>query len=216
MNYVIFGNTSFSLMIAEMIKKENIHTVLAFTIDDEYINSSTIGQYNLIPFSKLDEVFNKEVFFIINTVGYSKMGFLKAKIQDRLNELGYNSSGWISKHSLIYSDHVDRDNLILPGAFIGPNVVMDKYNVVYSGANLTHDISIGNFNFIAAGTTIGGNIKIGDNCFLGLNCTLKNGIKLGNRVLIGAAAYVDKNLENESVLVPSKSSLLDKISLDLL
>jgi acetyltransferase-like isoleucine patch superfamily enzyme len=53
------------------------------------------------------------------------------------------------------------------------------------------------------------------NCFIGLNSTIGNGVTIAKENLIGAGSVVIKNTLDEAVIVPARSTLLNKKSSEI-
>lgn len=218
---VILGNTQHSHMLREMVEGEDAAEIVAYTIDSKFINEYKIihkdKEYPVVPFEKLEEVYPPSEYKVFNTVGYSKMNDIRSKKSAECLAKGYEMFTFVSKKAIVLSNVSGGvGNVIMPGSYVGTNVKIGNNNVIYSGSILTHDITIKDNSFVGAGCTIGGNVVVGNNCFLGLNSTVKNGIKLADYSLIGAAAYVNKDTEEDGVYAPARTSKLERKSFNIL
>lgn len=219
---IVFGTTEYSYLLKEIIEKEKVAKVTAFTADEQYITESDIikhekSGYPLIPFDSIEEYYPPTKHKILNTIGYTKMNRIRETKSAEFIEKGYQLYTFISKNATILSNiDMNSGNVIMPGAYIGTNITMGKNNVIRYGSVLTHDIKLGSNIFIAAGSVIGGNVTIRNNSFLGLNCTVKNGIEIDKYSLIGAGAYINKDTDPCGVYTPVRTQKLNKSSLEIL
>jgi sugar O-acyltransferase (sialic acid O-acetyltransferase NeuD family) len=215
---VIFGTTQFSYMLHKMIEREDAAEVVAYTINERYMDRDSKNTYKqslLYPFEQLDKSFPPNEYKILISIGYTKMNSLRNEIANECKKKGYEIFSFISKSSTILTELNGIGNIVLPGAYIGCSVEVGDHNVFYTGSIVTHDIKVKNYTFIAAGCTVGGNVTIGSNCFLGMNSTIKNGVSIADFSLIGASSYIDKDTEPFSVYVPERSIKLEKCSTEM-
>ena len=209
---IIFGTTVFSKMVARYIEMEQAATVVAFCVDEAYIDEREILGKPVVAFEKVDTVYPPSDYEFLNAVGYIKMNSFRQTVTQKCMQKGYKMCNYISNKAIVYIQITGYNNIVLPGAFVGFDVDMGNNNIIYSGCMLTHNIKIGSNNFLAANSTFGGSVEIGDNCFVGLNATVKNSVKIGNKCLVGAGAYINKNVQSGKVIVPAKNVILDKDS----
>lgn len=198
LKYIINGTTPFSSMIRKIIEADGGGNVLCFTTLRKFIKSSQIDGLPIVATEDLPRVFDISEVSVVNTVGYSKMNTVREKAQSELDSFGLRTVSYISPKANVYSKDIENGCIIMPGAFVGPDVKIGKGNIIYSNVSLTHHITIGDYNFIASGCVLGGNIRIGNNCFIGLNSTLRNRLNIPSFTLIGCSSNVVKNIETEN------------------
>lgn len=199
LKYIINGTTPFSSMIRKIIEADG-GDVLCFTTLRRFVNSSQCDGLPIIATEDLSHVFDIHEASVVNTVGYSRMNTVREKAQSELDSFGLRTVSYISPKANVYSKEIETGCIIMPGAFIGPDVKLGKGNIIYSNVSLTHHITIGDYNFIASGCVFGGNIRIGNNCFIGLNSTLRNRLNIPSFTLIGCSSNVVKPIENENTI----------------
>lgn len=199
LNYIINGTTPFSSMIRKIIEAEG-GKVLCFTTLRKFIDSTKIEELPIVATEDLADRFDIGEIFVVNTVGYTKMNTIREKAQSELDAFNLRTVSYISKKANVYSDDIGKGCIIMPGAFVGPNVKLGKGNIIYSNVSLTHHITIGNYNFIASGCVLGGGISIENNCFIGLNTTIRNRISIPSFTLIGCASNIVKPIEDENTI----------------
>lgn len=187
-------------MIRKIIEVEGAGNVLCFTTLRKFIKYSQCDGLPIIATEDLAKVFDSSDVLVVNTVGYSKMNTLREKAQSELDSFNLQTVSYISRNANVYSEDIGNGCIIMPGAFVGPDVKLGKGNIIYSNVSLTHHITIGDYNFIASGCVLGGNIIIGNNCFIGLNSTLRNRLNIPSFTLIGCSSNVVKPIEDENTI----------------
>ncbi|MEK5066216.1 hypothetical protein [Cytobacillus sp. FSL R5-0596] len=217
---IIYGTTQFSIMLHKLVKREKVAEVVAYTINEKYMQNNAehvqLEGLPVIAFEQLNDVYPPSKYKILNTIGYTKMNNLRKDKTEECLKKGYEMYSFVSKDATVFSEiNNNNANIVLPGAMIGYDVNLGKNNVVYTSCVLTHDINVGNNTFLAAGCTVGGNVSIGNNCFIGMNSTIKNRINIADYTLIGASTYISKDTEKYGVYVPERSIKLEKFSIDI-
>ena len=209
---IIFGNTQFSRLMGHYLSISNKFHLVGYTVDSEYITSC-----NEIPFENIENFYSPQNYSILLALGYNKMNMIREKKYHEIKAKGYEIVSYISDNSnvLIPKESIPEGTIVLPGAFIEYNVKLGVSNIINQNCVISHDCIIGDFNFFAASSTLAGDIIVGNRSFFGCNSTYKNGIRIGDMCLVGAGAYVQKNLDSDSVVVPERSILLEKNSLQV-
>lgn len=208
------GTTSFSSVIADIIQGEGKYKVLAFSTSREFLKETSIKGIPVIAQEDLKLLFNVNEVAIVNTIGYSNMNAIRERVHNELKAEGFNIHTFISRNANVYTDDIREGSIVMPGAFVGPDVTIGHACIIYSNVSLTHHITIEDYCFIASGCVFGGNVTIGNNSFIGLNSTIRNRISLAPYSLVGAASNVLKSYEqwggvvlgNPSRLVEGKDS----------
>lgn len=213
----ILGTTEYAFMLNKMITQEDAfhilgHTCNASQVEDNREVCATHG-VELFAFEELPAI--EEKVCILNAIGYSHMNDTRKRLFQDCIERGYEPVNYISNRAIVLSEIEGRGNIVFPGAYIGTNVKVGEGNVFYTGAVMTHDIVVQDFNFIAANTTVGGVVSIGSNCFIGMGSTIRNRIHISDYTLVGAGAYLDHSTNREDVVVPARSVVLDRKSMEM-
>lgn len=214
---IIFGNTKFAEMIAYYITTETCRKVVGFTVDKSYISEPAIMDIEVIPFEDIDSLISKDEVEILPVIGYNKMNQIRRDIHQRIKDMGFQIGSFIHPSARIADNStLGEGNIILENTLIQPFVTIGNGNVFWSNVNISHHTVIGDFNFFAPSSSLSGNVKVMDYCFFGNNSTVKNEARIGSYSLIGAGAYVSADTKEYSVLVPTRSKILEhKSSLDI-
>ena len=213
---VIFGLSNLAILLAKnLIDFEQSPD--AFVVDDQYLtlDKKKMG-IPILPFSNLLEFYPPTDTVIYVCVGYGNMNEKRKKISTRIKELGYEIGSFIHPSAVISKDVQLKNVLVFQNVSIDAFCTIGEGCIFYPGANISHHSTIGNYNFFAPSSCLCGYVTIQDQCFIGANSCIKNGCCVGERSLIGATAYVSMDVEAESVVVPPRSSLLDKKSSQLI
>ncbi len=203
---VILGTTQFSKRVYHTIIDEGIYDVAGFCVEQAYITEPTFCDLPVLDVKELcNSLIINELSFkwggVINTIGYKQMNRIRERLTkkygDKLPFISY-----ISKYAHVDTSATIGDGtLIMPYVYIGSNCNIGKGVIIDVGATLPHDIFVGNYSFVACHVVCGGNINMGRNCFIGLNATIKNGVKIADYTFVGAACYITKDTESESVYI---------------
>lgn len=209
---IIFGNSSYSVMIAEYVKQFTELDICCFTVNKEYVVDNVIFDLPVVDFENIEERYDPSKYKFLIALGHKNMNSLREKIFNEVEEKGYEIINFIHPSALINANEIGKGNIFLENVFIGPHAKIGNGNIFWNGVNISHNACIGSYNYFSPSTVIAGNIKISNNCFFGTNCTIRDGLNICDKTLVGAACYLSNDtLENE-VYVPAKSIRLEKTS----
>lgn len=137
---------------------------------------------------------------------------------ERAKDLGFGDGASIYNSALVYGDVA-----VGSKTWIGPYVVLDA-----SGGS----ISIGAYCSISAGVHIythdsvmwalsggkdpyhQGAVLIGNNTYIGAQSIIKAGTQIGNTCLIGANSFVNRNVEDNSIVIGNPGRVVGKVIID--
>jgi sugar O-acyltransferase (sialic acid O-acetyltransferase NeuD family) len=217
---VIFGINDFAEILLYQLRKDrnNQPEICGFTVNREYVPVQPVFcGLPVIAFEDLPLKFPITEFGVFVCIGYKRMNEGRRTIFEILNNLNYSILSFIHPSAQIDAEQIGKGTIIMQNTVIGEYCTMGDGNIFYPGSMLSHHSSIGNYNFFAVNACVAGHVSIGNSCFLGANSTVKNGVALADKTLVGANAYVVKDTEHESVIVPARSSVLsNKKSSDFL
>lgn len=211
---IIFGNSDFAYLASIYLKEQ--YEIVAYCVDDEYVNSDTFLNKPLLPFSCLGKLYPKDEYSIFIAIGYKKINSVREKIYNKIHEKGYKCISYIHPTAAIAKDFVVKENtFILENVTIQPNVQIEQNTIIFSNAVICHNTKIGANSFIAASACINGFVNVGANVFLGANSTIRNNISIGNKCLIGAGCTALGDLKDNSVCKSAENILLNIDSWDI-
>lgn len=215
-NIIIYGIGDLADQLYRYINTDKQYRVLAFTVENNYINCCTFFGLPVIPFEKLaDEYINKDSYKILVCVGYNNMNQTRTKIFSNILINGYHIASYIHPTATVLTESLGYGNIILENANLSIGSKLGNGNIIYNNAVICHDTKIGNFNFLAPNSCILGFSEIGNNCFLGAHSTIRNKIIINDMCLIGAQCFVTEDMNKGEVMVPAMSKKLNKSSTDM-
>lgn len=210
---VIVGNSSNARLAKYYFTKDSHFEVVAFSVHEKYITERKFEGLPVVPLENLAEQYPAKKYAAFVAVGYTKMNKVRQALYDEVKSKGYRLPNYISsKCSFLTEEKVGDNNLILEDNTIQPLVKIGSNNVLWSGNHIGHDVEIADHCFITSHVVISGFTKIGNNCFIGVNATLRDDIKIAPETLIAAGAVVMKNTEFQQVIIPPRSTVLEKRS----
>lgn len=213
---VIIGDTSNANLAHYYFKKDTSYQVVAFCVDDEFLNKSEFNGLPVVPFSSLESKYPKEHFDCFVAVGYNEMNDVRMRLYQKVKELGYYLPNYISPRcSFLTEEKLGDNNFILEDNTIQPFVKIGSNNVFWSGNHIGHDVQIDDHCYITSHVVISGFTRIRNNSFLGVNATLRDAITIGEYTLIGAGASIMKNTKEGGVYLAPKPIELEKDSRNL-
>lgn len=200
MKVIIYGNGAMAKVLYSYMK---INTeVIAFTVDEECIESQNFCGLPLIPFDKIDKIYSPEYYQMINSIGFIEMNELREKKYYEAKQKGYKFTNYIHESLIQHDDVIIEENCIIyESVSIHPGSIIKKGTFISSNVSIGHDTQIGEFNWINSGVSIAGSCKIGKNCFFGVNSSLANNISIGTSNFISANTLVNSNTKDNEVFL---------------
>ncbi len=199
---VIFGSTEMAQLAHFYFTRESDYKVIAFTVDEEYIEDSVYCGLPIVPFERVQEIYPPSQNEIFIAIAYTKLNAVRKEKYIIAKAKGYTCPSFIHPKSTLLNDwqigencFIFEDNTIQPFVTIGNNVTL------WSGNHVGHHSVIKDHCFIASHAVISGGVEIGEQCFIGVNATLRDHIKIGDRCVIGAGALLLADAEPEGVYI---------------
>lgn len=208
---VLFGNTSFSGIVAEYINTTLQAKVVAFTIDESYIDEQNLFEnLPLIPFNEIEKYYSPKDFYFLCTVSAaSGQRHLNVQKYNEAKLKGYKMFSFTHPTAFVApSAEIGENVIIFPHAVIEPRAKIGNGVFVRSSAYISHETEVGAFSYLAPRCAFSGKIKTGEHCFFGTNSTVRDSVQIGNDVIVGAGAVVLKNLPDQTVLKAAESKIL--------
>jgi sugar O-acyltransferase (sialic acid O-acetyltransferase NeuD family) len=210
---IIFGQGLYAEIVNQYLTDDSEYEVVAFTLDDEYIKEDTYLGLPMVPFSKVQELYPPDEYFMHIGLSYTNLNHLREERYYEAKAKGYTLPTYISSKATILTKYpigdncfIFEDNTIQPFVKIGNNIIL------WSGNHIGHHGEIQDHNFISSHVVISGQCLIKSNCFIGVNSTIAHGVTIETENLIGAGSYIAKNTKSKDVYVPPRSIKLDKTS----
>src|SRR6266567_2703352 len=194
MKIVIYGNGAMARILFSYARRRM--DVCGFAVDDSCIaeNSDTFCGLPLVPFSRVQDVFDPKLHKMIIAIGFIEMNDLRQKKHVEGKKKGYLFESYVHESVLIHDDvSIEENCIILDHVSIHPGCKIGPGTFISSNVNIGHDNIIGPYNFVTSGVSIAGGCHIGPGCFFGVNASVAHGIDVGARNFIAANTLLNKN-----------------------
>ena len=213
---IIFGTGDLAQLANYYFSIDSNFEVVAFTVDKAYMHETAFEGKPLIAFEDVEKEYDPKKFQMFVAIGYAQLNKLRTLKCTQAKSKGYNLVSYISSKCSYLSQFPCGENcFILEDSTIQPFVKIGDNVTLWSGSHVGHHSTIESNNFIAPHAVISGHCVIKPNCFIGLNSTIGNGVTIAKENLIGAGSVVIKNTLDEAVIVPARSTLLNKKSSEI-
>jgi sugar O-acyltransferase (sialic acid O-acetyltransferase NeuD family) len=197
---VIFGVGDFARLAAVYLREDSDHRVVAFAVDEAYIDEPQIGGIPVVPAEHLRESHPPDRFSTFVAIGFSKVNRARAAVYDRLTAEGYTCISYVHSSVERWAEtEIGANCFIFERNVVQPFVRLGNDVILWSGNHIGHDSVIDDHCFIASHVVVSGNCTIGKRCFIGVNATLRDGISIGDDCVIGAGAVILGDTEAGSV-----------------
>jgi sugar O-acyltransferase (sialic acid O-acetyltransferase NeuD family) len=208
MKTLIYGNGAMARTVYSYARNSN--GVVGFTVDENCIpEGETLFQgLPLVPFSRVETVFDPRQHSMIVAVGFVQMNRLRQRKWEESAHKGFGLTGYVH-HSVIRHDDVSIGDgcIILDHVSIHAGSNIGRGSFISSNVNVGHDCRIDEWNWINSGVAIGGKCTIGQGCFFGVNSAATDGITLGQRNFVAANTLINRNTEDNQVYLSEPGQL---------
>lgn len=188
---IIVGGGGHAKVLTHILKQLGSFEIVGYV--DQYVKESIgLGIPYLGDDSQLYDIRNRYPHCsAVIGVGNINVSNQRARIKDKLEELGFKLPVIVSKTAII-ADSVRLGNasFIADGAIVGTGTEVGQCVIVNTASSIDHDCVIEDFVHIAPGVTICGGVSVGKNSFVGAGAVVIQGIKIGTDCLIGAGSVV--------------------------
>jgi sugar O-acyltransferase (sialic acid O-acetyltransferase NeuD family) len=215
-NIILFGAGEIAQIAKQYLEDDSEHNVVAFTLDEAYIDADTFEGLPMVPFEKIEQTYPPSDYKMFIVLSYTSMNTLREKKYFEAKAKGYELISYISSRCSYLSKYecgdncfIFEENTIQPFVKIGNNVTL------WSGNHIGHHSEIKSHNFVSSQVVISGSCVLEPNCFLGVNATIGHKVTLAKGTLLGAGAIISKNTEEYGIYVPARTVKLEKSSLDI-
>lgn len=206
---ILYGNRSAARGMYFDLQSFTDYKVVAFTVDQEFIEEKEILGLPVVPFETIEENFPPENHAMFIAVGYVANNRVRSTKFLASRAMGYEIINFVSPTATIY-----------PGTTIGANCYIGHYAVIAANASIGenvfvgtlstigHDTILGDHCFLSEGVSIAGYVTVGEATFLGLRSVIRNNITIGSECVVGAGAIMLEDASNRSVYLGEPASRL--------
>ncbi len=194
---ILIGGGGHCKSVLDSLLELNEYVEIGIVDKKENIGKLVMG----IPIVGCDDdllsLFNDGYNYAFVTVGSIGMPYLRIKLFNLLNEMGYeipsliDSSAKVSKYA-----EIEQGVFIGKMSIVNAGSLIEKGSIINSGAIVEHDCQISPFSHIAPGAVLGGEVVVGENSHIGSNATIKQQVHIGSNSIIGMGSVVIHNIQS--------------------
>lgn len=207
---IVFGTTAFAEMLVKYLNYYTEYETEAYVIDKAYKDSDNLGEYPVIEFENVENIYPPSKYDMFLALGYKNMNDIRMQKYFVAKQKGYAIGSFI--HPTVTRDmaEVGEGNIIFENVTLSYGVKIGNCNIIWNGCQISHETQVGDFNFFAPGAVLAGKIIVENNCFFGINSAVRGANTLRNYTLVGAGCYMNDSSEENGVYVPARSLQLKK------
>ena len=205
---VIFGSAEIAELAKFYFTHDSEREVVAFTVDDAYVEADTFEGLPLLAWSEAQTRFPPEAYDLHVALSYNKLNQIREAKFHQAKQAGYTLASYICSKSATWPDLVHGENcFVLENQTLQPTVKLGHNVMLWSGNHIGHGSSIGDHTYFASHVVVSGHCKIGQRCFLGVNATLRDFLKIGDDCFIAMDASITRDLETGSVALGTPATV---------
>lgn len=205
---IIFGDREFAEIAYEYFTHDSPYTVVAFTLEKEFITKQTFCGLPVIPFEEVEINYPPHEYKMFIAIVYNQLNRLREKFFNAAKEKGYQLASYFSKKAFIWHNvHVGENCFVFEDNTIQPFVTIKDNVILWSGNHIGHGTIIDAHNFFSSHVVVSGSCHIGSNCFFGVNSTIGNHVKVGKNSWISSGAIITRNVPDGSLVRGARSTI---------
>lgn len=207
---VIVGTGSFATLMKFYITQYDTRKVVAFSVEQAYINGPFFEELPVCPLERLTERYASDTYDVLLAIGAKNMNKLRERLFRFCKDKGYHVASFIHPSCVLSPDtKIGEGNIILENSLTQPFVEIGEGNLFWDNVAITHNDIIGDFNTISGGVGFSGFDTVGNYCYLGKYSMVFDNVTLADYTLVGAGAHVKNDTQEYDVIVPARSVLLE-------
>lgn len=207
---VIFGSAEMAKLARFYFENDSDYRVVAFTVDDTFVDADHFQGLPLVPFSQVVQRFTPGEYDMHIALSYAKLNRLRQEKYEQAKAVGYTLASYVCSKSATWPDLTIGDNcFILENQTVQPTVRIGNNVMIWSGNHLGHGSVIGDHTYIASHVVISGHCKIGKRCFFGVNATVRDFRTIGDDCFIAMDASITQDLSDGAVALGAPAEILD-------
>ena len=205
---VIFGTGEIASLAKYYFENDSDYNVIAFTADDDYVQSDTFEGLPLLPFSSFIQKHSPEDIHVHVALSYRKLNQTREEKFNLLKSKGYTLASYVCTKSVTWPDlSIGENCFILENQTIQPTVTIGNNVMIWSGNHIGHGSTIKDHAYISSHVVISGHCTIGERCFLGVNSTIKDFTTIPSDCFITMDSSVAKDMQKGSLSLPEKTTI---------
>lgn len=205
----IIGDGGFAKEIYWLINEMEQYNIAGFV--GNTTNSISIKNhiFSVMTDDDFMKIINDKKVNVVIGVGMPK---IRKYIADLYNHPNVFFPNIISPKCIFDEDYnvIGFGNILTHNTIFTANIKIGNFNVFNLGSTIGHDVVIGDLNVFNPTTCISGNVNIGNYNLFGVNSTVLENKKIGNSNILGALSLLNKNIENDNIMVGIPAKKLEK------
>jgi len=191
---VIFGIGQWAELAHFYLAHDSPHQVAAFTLDREYIESTTYQDLPVVPFDEMEQHYPPGEFKMFIPMSFKRMNHARADKYDDAKKRGYELISYVSSKATTFPGFECGDNcFILEDNTIQPFVKIGSNVVLWSGNHIGHSTVIKDHVMITSHVVISGCCTVEEFAFLGVNATVRDETVIARETLVGMGVTILKD-----------------------
>ena len=214
---VIFGSKGWAQYLHYILTHDSDHQVVGFTVDDDYLEETSLFGLPIVPFSQVPSVFPPAEFKMLVGLSYQKMNQLREAKYHEAKAKGYELISFVASTAQVVPDVAIGDNsLILENCVVQPFARIGNNVSVCSSSVIGHHSILEDHAFVSPGAVLLGVVTIGSRCLIGAGATIIQNVQLGPDCLIGMGVALTQSAKAGSVYINPPAELMPQTSEELM
>jgi sugar O-acyltransferase (sialic acid O-acetyltransferase NeuD family) len=207
---LIFGSAEIAELARFYFDLDSSFDVVAFVVDDEFYSETTFQGLDVVPWSDVLNKYPPSDYSMHVALSYRGLNSLRESKFKQCQIAGYELVSYVSSKATTFPDlKLGSNCFILENQNIQPRVTIEDNVMLWAGNHVGHGSTIKEHAYLASHVVISGHVEIGRRCFIGVNATIRDFLVVGDDTFIGMGAIVTRNLGEGSVVLPSKSEVIE-------
>lgn len=202
----IWGAGGHARVAAEIALSMN-HWSDVLIFDDTWPNEKVTGHFSIVG-SKEELLTDIRYYDVFIGLGDNRK---RMEIYADLEKMGATFATLVHRSSYISpSAKIGEGTIVMPGCVVNYGAQIGNCCIVNSNSTIEHDCVIHNGVHISPGATLGGTVTVGQNSWIGLGASIRHSIVIEAGAIIGAGSTVVKRVEENTTVVGSSASVLQR------
>jgi acetyltransferase-like isoleucine patch superfamily enzyme len=205
-NVVLFGTGRGAEVAHRFLAKDSPHNIVAFTVDDRYIQGASHRGLPLVPFEEVERRFPPDDFRMLILLGYQNMNGLRAEKYQQAKAKGYSLESYVASDIFrVEPLDVGENCFIMDNQSISLDVRIGNDVVMWSSNHIGDLSTIGDHAWISSHVTLAAHVRIGERAFLGIGATVPGRRTVGRASFVGADVLVSSDVPDGAVRVAGQT-----------
>lgn len=206
---ILFGCGRGAEVAYRYLKRDTQHEIIAFTVDEAFLESDTFHGLPVVPFDKVEKKFPPSGYKMFVLLGYQDMNRLRASKYLQAKEKGYQFISYVN--STVYSlEELDigENCFIMENQSINLDVKIGNNVVMWSCNQIGDCTIIEDHVWISSHVTIAENVKVKEYSFVGVNVGISNNVIISPKTFIGGGVFVAQDTHEGGVYALPKAECI--------